>query len=351
MVELLHVGFALVLLLAIITACTVFTNAVEWLGHKLNLSEGVVGSLFAAVGTALPETLVPIIALVSGLVAGSGISAEASHEIGVGAILGAPFMLATLAMMVTALGVLVAVARGRRDTTLHINPQLYLFDMRYFLLAFGMGVGASFLPAYSWLRWVTAALLLLVYLRYVLVLLRHEDSSLETDVETHLPPLYLAPKQPEPALWLINTQIIIGLMGIIWAAHAFVHEVQTLSQLWQVPAFLLSMIIIPIATELPEKFNSVMWVQAKKDQLALGNLTGAMVFQSCIPVAIGVAFTPWVLDASAWISVAITLASVLIMMVTVRYAPPRLWWTVMLGGGVGYLAFVAWILLKAGTAA
>jgi cation:H+ antiporter len=254
-------------------------------------------------------------------------------------------MLATLAMLVTSLGVLFAVWQGKRDLTLRINPQLYLFDMRYFLVAFGMGIGASFLPAHSWLRWVVALLLLAVYLRYVLVLLRHEDPSIETAEETNLHALYLAPKVAEPQLPIIYTQVGLGLLGIMVAAHFFVHEVQTLSQLWHIPAFILSLIIIPIATELPEKFNSVMWVQEKKDQLALGNLTGAMVFQSCIPMAIGVAFTPWVLDSSAWLSVVITLISVGVMMATVRYCSPRWWFAVMLGGGLGYLGFVLWILL------
>jgi len=49
-------------------------------GKKLDLSEGAVGSVLAAVGTALPETLIPIIAIVF---AGDA----AGHEIGIGAIL------------------------------------------------------------------------------------------------------------------------------------------------------------------------------------------------------------------------------------------------------------------------
>src|SRR5665647_3849985 len=36
----------------------------------------------------------------------------------------------------------------------------------------------------------------------------------------------------------------------------------------------------------------VNWVRQEKDTLALGNITGAMVFQTCIPVAFGIAFTP-----------------------------------------------------------
>ena len=52
---------------------------------------------------------------------------------------------------------------------------------------------------------------------------------------------------------------------------------------------ILALIIAPIATELPEKFNSVLWVRTGKDTLAMGNITGAMVFQSCVPTVLGAA--------------------------------------------------------------
>src|SRR5436189_1375394 len=90
-------------LLLILLGAELFTNGIEWFGHKLNLAEGAVGSVLAAVATAMPETLIPVIAIVGPLVVG-GAPTE-SAEIGVGAILGAPFMLSTLAMFVTGVGV------------------------------------------------------------------------------------------------------------------------------------------------------------------------------------------------------------------------------------------------------
>ena len=55
-----------------------FTNAMEIVGWRLKLGQGAVGSVLAAVGTALAKTMIPIVA-----------------------ILAAPFLLATLAMFVT----------------------------------------------------------------------------------------------------------------------------------------------------------------------------------------------------------------------------------------------------------
>ena len=97
-------------LVVILFAAELFTNGIEWMGRKLGLGEGAVGSVLAAVGTALPETLIPIIAIVFA-------TAEGAHEVGVGAILGAPFMLSTLAMFVTGLGIVAFRARRASDTT------------------------------------------------------------------------------------------------------------------------------------------------------------------------------------------------------------------------------------------
>ena len=45
-------------LAAILGAAVIFTNAVEILGDRLELGRGAVGSTLAAVGTALPETMI-----------------------------------------------------------------------------------------------------------------------------------------------------------------------------------------------------------------------------------------------------------------------------------------------------
>src|SRR5215468_9850288 len=87
-------------LVVILIASELFTNALEHLGARLKISEGVTGSLFAAVGTALPETIVPLLAIFAGTA-----SAQINEEVGVGAILGAPLMLSTLSTCLMAIAV------------------------------------------------------------------------------------------------------------------------------------------------------------------------------------------------------------------------------------------------------
>ncbi len=82
----------------------------------------------------------------------------------------------------------------------------------------------------------------------------------------------------------------------------FVNSITELALLYAVPAFVLAIIIAPIATELPEKFNSIIWISREKDTLALGNITGAMVFQGSVIPALGIIMTEWRLTEGAFLS-------------------------------------------------
>ena len=115
----------------ILFGAELFTNGIEWFGHRLNLAEGAVGSVLAAVATAMPETLIPVIAIVGPAIFGGG--SPHSAEIGVGAILGAPFMLSTLAMFVTGVAIVIFARNGRRGTQLNLNVRVLGRDVVFFL--------------------------------------------------------------------------------------------------------------------------------------------------------------------------------------------------------------------------
>ncbi len=275
-------GLVLVVSLVIIlVGAELFTNGIEWLGKHFNLAEGAVGSVLAAVGTALPETMIPLVAIVFA-------GGTAGAEIGIGAILGAPFMLATLAMFVT--GVAVFAFRNRRaaGTRVQVDLGVVSRDTRAFFVTYAIAIGAAFLPAevrpYGW---VVAVALILLYAGYVRSHLHDERASDLEDPE----PLRLrrlsptARREPDwpPRLWIVGLQVIVALACIIVGAVFFVGAVERVAAGFGIDGTLLALVIAPIATELPEKFNSVLWVRQGKDNLALGNITGAMVFQAAIP--------------------------------------------------------------------
>ena len=73
---------------------------------------------------------------------------------------------------------------------------------------------------------------------------------------------------------------------------------------------LLALLLSPIATELPEILNAVIWVRQGKYRLALANISGAMMIQATVPTALGLFFTPWLLDPSLLVGGAMTAVAV-----------------------------------------
>lgn len=338
-----NIIWTLVLLGLIVLSCAVFTNAIEWAGHRFNLSEGAVGSVLAAVGTALPETLVPLVAIVSGLLTFSEVGQAEGEAIGIGAILGAPFLLSTLAMHVSAVAVFYFAATRQRTLTMHLDEHLFRRDLLYFFAAYTVVFLSGFIADRP-VKLGVALALLVFYGIYVYRTIKKEHIS---DTEFDLDPLYFGPNHLEPPGWLIFVQVFAGLLGILIMAHLFVEDVTHLSQKFHLDPLVLSLIITPIATELPEKFNSVLWLRKKKDNLALGNITGAMVFQSCIPGAIGLALTPWVLSEQGILSVLLCLGSSLVLFFGAFLKKA---WTpyVLLSGGLFYLVFIIYSLTRLG---
>jgi cation:H+ antiporter len=286
------VSFAIILI-----GAELFTNGIEWFGRKLELAEGAVGSVLAAVATALPETMIPIVAIVFA-------SGEHSEGIGIGAILGAPFMLATLAMFVTGIGVIGFRARRTVGPRMALDRAVVGADIRWFFVSYGIAVAVALLPPEATLpRYVVAIVLLAVYAWYVRIHLRAESQ----EDHSELAPLRLRRLDPgsshpqAPRLRIVNAQVLFALGCIIVGAVVFVRAVEGIAGSLGLDPVLLALVVAPIATELPEKANSLLWVRTGKDTLAIGNITGAMVFQSAIPVSVALIFAPaaWSIAATS----------------------------------------------------
>ena len=275
--------------LLIIAGAFFFTNAVEWAGVRLGLAQGAVGSLLAAVTTALPESLIPVIALIRG-------SAAEEQAIAIGAIIGAPFLLGTLAMGLVGLSATVFRKRREQDTEIRADVTTGQRDFAFFVGFFGIAILVGGIGASSTVRVILAILFVIAYFTYAYwTVTRGGDPQGEPDE-----PLYFdTSKQDPPNNLQLVVQLVLSIAAIVGGANLFVAEVEHVSMQVGVPLLVLALVIAPLATELPEKANSFIWVRDGKDSLALGNITGAMVFQSALPVAIGFAFTSWELEPAA----------------------------------------------------
>ena len=229
-----------------------FTNAVEWLGHRLNLGEGAVGALLAAVGTALPESVIPVVALLSG---GGD---EESVQVAIGAIIGAPFVLGTLAMLVIAGSALAFRGRRPQGTDLKTDNASTRRDLIAFLVLFPVGVLIGSLDTSAAVQLAAAALLLAGYGVYTWQTLKHSGDASGDD---ELAPLYFDTSKDDPPSTLqITLQFVVSLAAIIGGAELFVGAVESIAESIGVAPLVLSLVLAPLATELPEKANSFFWV-------------------------------------------------------------------------------------------
>ncbi|MGH7813914.1 MAG: sodium:calcium antiporter, partial [Candidatus Binataceae bacterium] len=300
--------------------------------YRLGIAEAAVGSVLAAVGTALPETLIPAVALLAGRE-----SRDARAAVGVGAIVGAPLMLSTVALLVMGIAGWAYRARRRR-VALHVVRNDARRDLYFFLPVFLIVMAAGTIPLGPIARRASATALLIAYCGYVAAMMRLKRSA-DAEVEHGLYAERLLGGNPmRPRGWTVALQVIAGAGAILVGAGAFVNQVVLFSARLGVDPAVLSLILSPLATELPEKYNSVVWIRRGKDNLALANITGAMVFQSCVPVALGIAFTPWRLTPPELLGGTITLVSAAILCINLRHGELRA--PVLAIGGAAYAIFL-----------
>ncbi len=265
-------------------ACEYFVNGIEWFGRCLNLGATAVGSVLAAFGTALPESAVTFMAVVG--------HSPAQKDLGVGAAMGGPLVLATLSYAVVGVALLFNKKRLQRASTeVRADYTRMSSDQLAFLVVFVVKVGLG-LVVFSIKPWL-GILFLLLYAAYVWREIRHSDTAPE---EEELEPLKLKPGAKTPHLALASLQVLLALIVIGLASHTFVVQLDVISNYFKWPPHLIAILLGPVATELPEIMNALIWVRQGKERLALANISGAMMIQATIPSAFGIFFTPWYFD-------------------------------------------------------
>jgi cation:H+ antiporter len=279
---------------AIYAACEYFVNAIEWCGHRLRMGAVAVGSLLAAFGTALPESTVTFMAVVFG-------RTDAERQLGVGAALGGPLVLSTVAYAIVGLAL---IARGARSTAIFLPaPNPIRRDQGLFLVLFSasLGLGLVDFPGKRWLAFGFVAAYF-IYARS-----RARNAGAVVDLED-LEPLKLRPSHP--TLGWAALQALAALAVITVASRVFVAQLGTMAVALHCPPQLAALLLSPIATELPEAMNALIWVKQGRVRLALANISGSMMIQATIPAALGIYFTGWRFDATLVTSAVITVVAI-----------------------------------------
>jgi cation:H+ antiporter len=354
-----HVALLIACAVAIYLSCEWFVNAVEWLGQRLNIGTMAVGTILAAIGTALPESVVTLVAVTTGPTA-------EIRNIGVGAAMGGPLVLATVAYGVTGAMLL----RRRTQTRIHsrelvtagvgaasLDPPTrerdddgaailadrghtarLVKDQRWFMAVFVVKIALG-LVAFAIKPWLG----LVFFAVYGVYFWREIRGGTIGDHDEHeLAPLKLQPRAARPATTVVLVQTLGALAVIFVASQIFVHQLDAIGPILGLSGAITALLLSPIATELPEIMNAIIWVRQGKTQLALANISGAMMIQATVPSGLGLLFTDWRLDNALLWSGAITMAAITYLLVTMRankLTPKRLAMAALL-----YLIFAAGLI-------
>jgi cation:H+ antiporter len=308
----------------IYVACELFVNGVEWIGHRFDLGQKTTGTILAAFGTALPESVVTLVAVAFGVGA-------AQKQIGVGAALGGPLVLSTIAYAVVGWTLLMC-RRSLRTATADKDFRALSRDQAWFLVIFVFKLGVG-LVAFAWKPWLGIAFLA-AYAVYVWQEARGEQGEAEGELE----PLKFAPRAEHPPTVLAVLQTTLAVVVIYFASKVFVGQIGVLGRQLGLPPQLLALLVSPVATELPETLNAIIWVRQGKIRLALANISGAMMIQATVPSAFGIFFTPWLLDPALIVAGGVTLVAIVALWAGFRSGRmSRAWLSAM---ALFYVAFI-----------
>lgn len=301
------ISFLIMLAAAILIyiSCEFFVNGIEWVGKAFNISESAVGSVLAAFGTALPESIVTFIAVVFG-------KNSNQKDIGIGSALGGPLVLSTIAYAVVGISILIFSKRRKAGNFVNTNSSKLARDQIWFMCIFVFKIGLG-LVAFAIKPWL-GFLFLLAYGVYF-----YKEMNVDSkNTVSRLEPLKFSSKSTSPKKSLILLQTILALILIFIGSQMFVQNLGTLSISLGIAPHMVSLLLSPVATELPETLNAIIWVKQGKENLALSNISGSMMIQATVPSALGIIFTPWLLDKFLILSAIITFIAIFSLWITLR---------------------------------
>ncbi|MFF3258572.1 sodium:calcium antiporter [Streptomyces sp. NPDC002932] len=321
-----HFVLLIVCAVAIYLSCEWFVNAVEWLGQRLNVGKMAVGTILAAFGTALPESVVTLVAVTTG-------ADEEAKNIGVGAAMGGPLALSTIAYGVT--GAMLFLKRRRehgpdpagrdgsdgrygsdgvraplgddKDMRRLAKDQTWFLPIFVVKVALGL-VAFAFKPVLG----------VLFFAAYAVYFWREIRSGDDGGEDEELEPLKLRPRSAVPETWAVVVQTLATLAVIFFASQLFVRQLDAIGPMLGLSSAVTALLLSPVATELPEVMNAIIWVRQGKTQLALANISGAMMIQATVPSGLGLLFTSWDFDGALLWSGLITMAAIVYLLLTMR---------------------------------
>ena len=289
---------------AVFLSSLLFVNAIEYASHIMKWSHSFTGAIVAPLFTSIPESIIFIVAVFIR----RGVSGS---EIGLGLIFGEPFMISSIAYFLIFVSILIsAFAAGRRLTGMPVERALripFLFVLLLFPLTLLPGIFHSVL-----LRYATGAFFLVLSVVYVNSV--RKQVSFEPSGEPDRPYFKMFGKSDG----LVLLQLALSAVLLYFGAELMVSAISAISAASGISALAVSILIIPLATAIPETLSAMVWAFRGKNSLAIGSVVGEKVLYATFYPGVAMFLVPWNLDIQVYVSVFATTAVSLAMFAFIR---------------------------------
>ncbi len=241
---LLIAGFAI-----LVKSSDYFIESVVSMARWLEVSEFFIGVTVVSIGTSLPELGTAFFALLHlspGLVMGNVVGAN---------IVAMSLVVGVIAIMT---GLMV-----QRDILNYDLPALVSISFLFWLFSTGGSI-----------NWLEGLMFLVVYFAYTISIGEKRMEVVHSKIFEKRKMVYL----------------VISLVGIIVGAEMVVSSALGISEFLGMSATVVGLTIVSMGTTLPELMVSFMSVWKGEKELALGNITGSVLFNLCVVLGLSALF-------------------------------------------------------------
>ena len=293
----------------VIISSYVFVNGLEYAQQRMKWTETFTGSIISPVFTSFPELIVILVAIFA-------VGESAGDQIGIGTIFGEPFMASSLAYSAVLAAVVLGYSRKRRkDMSMHLDRDLFL----PFLFTAAI-FPVIIIPVFFINRTaqdITGTGLILLYILYFIISAR-KRMSLEEGESGKL----LLSKFMKPLLGSV-LQISLSAVGLYAGSVILVSSIENIAVLSSLSPLSLAILIVPVATIVPETMSACLWAYKGKDTTAIASLVGEKVIFTTLFPGIALLLIPWQVGIASYFSVfaTVTISAVYLPMVIRRKIP------------------------------
>lgn len=278
----------------VIVSSYIFVNGLEYAQHRMKWTETFTGSIISPVFTSFPELIVILVAIFA-------VGKSSGDQIGIGTIFGEPFMASSLAYSAVLAAVVIAYVRKRRkDMSMHLDRDLFL-PFLFTAIIFPVLV----IPVFFFNRAVqdiTGTALILLYILYFIISARKRMSLEENEGGNLLLAGIVKP-------WIGSViQISLSALGLYAGSVILVSSIENIATLYSISPLSLAILIVPVATILPETMSAFIWAYKGKDTTAIASLVGEKVIFTTLFPGIVLLIIPWEVGTASYFSVLATVA-------------------------------------------